>query len=101
MAELKKNKPLDQEERDLAKALDGLDITKLTKPDLKTQKKFKKAAINFVKKETKMNIRIDSFELNEIKKRAEIEGLKYQSFVKSVLHKYITGQLIERNSANN
>ena len=96
MAELTNSKPLDQEEVDLAKALDSLDVTKLTKPDLRAQKKFKKAAINFVKKETKMNIRIDSFELNEIKKRAEIEGLKYQSFVKSVLHKYITGQLIER-----
>ncbi len=100
MSELAKNKPLDQEEIDLEKALDSLDVAKLAKPDLKTQKKLKKAAINFVKKETKMNIRIDSFELNEIKKRAAIEGLKYQSFVKSVLHKYITGQLIERKSAN-
>jgi len=101
MSELAKNKPLDQEEIDLEKALDSLDVTKLAKPDLETRKKLKEAAINFVKKETKMNIRIDSFELNEIKKCAAIEGLKYQSFVKSVLHKYITGQLIERKSANN
>ncbi len=101
MSELAKNKPLNQEEIDLEKALDSLDVTKLAKPDLNTQKKLKEAAMNFVKKETKMNIRIDSFELNEIKKRAAIEGLKYQSFVKSVLHKYITGQLIERKSANN
>ena len=42
-----------------------------------------------------MNIRIDSFELEKIKERAAREGLRYQTFVKSVLHKYITGQLIE------
>jgi predicted DNA binding CopG/RHH family protein len=24
------------------------------------------------------------------------EGLKYQTFVKSVLHKYVTGQLVEK-----
>jgi predicted DNA binding CopG/RHH family protein len=45
-----------------------------------------------------MNIRIDPLELDEIKKRAAVEGLKYQSLVKSVLHKYVTGQLIERKA---
>jgi len=40
-----------------------------------------------------MNIRIDPFELEKIKEKARTEGLKYQTFVKSVLHKYITGQL--------
>jgi predicted DNA binding CopG/RHH family protein len=46
-----------------------------------------------------MNIRISSSELNKIKQRAEIEGLKYQTFVKSVLHKYITGQLTDKSIA--
>ena len=57
----------------------------------------KKAAKEFIKKETKMNIRIDHFELDKIKERAKKEGLKYSSLVRSVLHKYITGQLIEKN----
>ncbi len=98
MAKSKKTRHLDQEEYDLENALKDIDVSKLSKPDSKTQNKFKSAATNFVKKETKMNIRIDPLELNEIKKRAEIEGLKYQSLVKSILHKYITGQLIERNT---
>ena len=42
-----------------------------------------------------MNIRISSSELEKIKAVALQEGLKYQTFIKSVLHKYITGQLIE------
>ena len=45
--------------------------------------------------ETKMNIRISSHELDKIKAIAEKEGLKYQTFIKSILHKYITGQLVE------
>ena len=94
----KKVKNLDAEENDLEKVLDNIDVKTLSKPDKETQNMFKAAAKNFIKKETKMNIRIDQFELNEIKKRAEIEGLKYQTLVKSVLHKYITGQLIERKA---
>lgn len=49
-----------------------------------------------IKPETKMNIRIDSQELELIKLKAKQEGLKYQTFVKSILHKYITGQLVEK-----
>jgi predicted DNA binding CopG/RHH family protein len=44
-----------------------------------------------------MNIRIDAAELEKIKRQAEKEGLRYQTLIKSVLHKYITGQLVERD----
>ena len=46
-----------------------------------------------------MNIRIDPVELGKIKEQAAKEGLKYQSFIKSILHKYITGQLVEKEKA--
>ena len=42
-----------------------------------------------------MNIRISSSKLDKIKAKAEQEDLKYQTFIKSILHKYITGQLKE------
>jgi len=44
-----------------------------------------------------MNIRIESEELERIKGQAAKEGLPYQTLVKSVLHKYVTGQLVERD----
>ena len=44
-----------------------------------------------------MNIRIDANELEKIKQQAEREGLRYQTLVKSVLRKYVTGQLVERD----
>lgn len=91
-----RTKFLNSEERDLDDALKKIELKKLKKPTLKEQKQFKKAAKEFIKKETKMNIRIDPFELNKIKKRAQKEGLKYSTFIKSILHKYLTGQLVEK-----
>ncbi len=87
---------LDQEEKDLEDAIDQLDCSTLQKPTIEEQRIFKTAAKDFVKKETKMNIRIDPLELSKIKERAEIEGLRYSTFVKSILHKYLTGQLVEK-----
>ncbi len=87
---------MDSEERDLDDALNEIDINTLKRPTLKEQKQFKGAAKQFAKKETKMNIRIDPFELDRIKERASSEGLKYSTFIKSVLHKYLTGQLVEK-----
>lgn len=90
------NEYLDEEEKDLMESLESIDIKNLPKPTKAEQTMFKAAAKAYKKKETKMNIRIDEFELEKIKEFADNEGLKYQSFVKSVLHKYITGQLVER-----
>ena len=86
---------IDNEEKELMDSLENIDLTKI-KSDTKNSKLLQKSAKAFVKKEeTKMNIRISSNELDKIKARAEQEGLKYQTFIKSILHKYITGQLVE------
>jgi predicted DNA binding CopG/RHH family protein len=90
-------KYLDEEEKDLEKAIESIDVTKIRKPSPKLQKQLKKAARDHLKKETKMNIRIDPFELDKIKKNAKREGLRYQTFIKSILHKYLTGQLVEKD----
>ena len=86
---------IDNEEKELMDSLDAIDLSQI-KNDEENSKLLKKSAKAFVKKEeTKMNIRISSSELEKIKAAALQEGLKYQTFIKSVLHKYITGQLIE------
>ena len=89
-------KTLDESEKDLEQALDELDVTTIKKSSVKTKNKFKAAARAHLNQNEKMNIRIDAAELNKIKQYAQTEGLKYQTFVKSVLHKYITGQLVEK-----
>ena len=92
-------KYIDNEEKILMESLSDIDLNSLQN-DNENIKLLQSSAKEFVKqKETKMNIRISSSELDKIKKRAEIEGLKYQTFVKSILHKYITGQLTDKRVA--
>jgi len=98
---MKNNKYIDEEEKELFESMDSMDYSKLSAPTEEEQLFFKTASQNYIKKETKMNIRIDEFELSKIKEFADNEGLKYQTFVKSVLHKYITGQLIEKRRIKN
>jgi len=85
---------LDDEEKELIETFNNSNTIKRI-PSKEEQEDLKKSAKRFLSKETKMNIRIDPVELNLIKEKAKDEGLKYQTYVKSIIHKYITGQLIE------
>lgn len=88
---------IDEEEKDLMDSLDGINLQDMKKPSDDEQKEFKASAKSFIRNNTKMNIRIDPLELEKIKEEAARSGLKYQTFVKSVLHKYLTGQLVEKD----
>ncbi len=90
-----KNNFIDNEEKKEMEIWNDVDATQY-ESDTENIQQLKSMAKEYVKKhETKMNIRISKEELDKIKERAEHEGLKYQTFIKSVLHKYITGQLVE------
>jgi predicted DNA binding CopG/RHH family protein len=89
-------KYIDREEKDLMQDIEKVDTRKLPRPSQKAQDQLKRTAKRHVDKESKMNIRIDPYELSKLKAKAEMEGLKYQTLIKSVLHKYITGQLVEK-----
>lgn len=94
-------KYIDNEEKDLIKSYERIDLKKAGKPARKRQNELKRAAKNYIMKETKMNIRINPIELEKIKNKAKQEGLKYSTLVKSVLHKYVTGQLMEKRAPYN
>jgi predicted DNA binding CopG/RHH family protein len=98
MSENKINGYIDEEEKDLMESIDSLDLNNTPNPDVETNNMFKEAATAYLKQDAKMNIRINASELERIKEQASAEGLKYQSFVKSVLHKYLNGQLVEKSS---
>ena len=57
--------------------------------------KYQEAARYMMKKDARLNIRISSHDLESLQKRAMEEGLAYQTFVGSLLHKYVTGRLVE------
>ena len=55
------------------------------------------AADKYVKKDKRISIRVYGDDLLQIKKIAEREGLPYQTLITSVLHKFATGLLSNRN----
>ena len=46
-------------------------------------------------KDKRVNIRISSRDLDDIQARAAEEAIPYQTLMASVLHKYVTGRLVE------
>jgi predicted DNA binding CopG/RHH family protein len=56
-----------------------------------------KYARNTLKKDKRLNIRISERDLNELQKKALIEGLPYQTYISSIIHKFVNGKLIEAN----
>jgi predicted DNA binding CopG/RHH family protein len=55
-----------------------------------------KATLGDQKKEARVNIRMTEHELSLVKSAAEREGMPYQTLMSSILHKYLTGQLVDR-----
>ncbi len=58
-------------------------------------RKYQDAAKAMMKKDARLNIRISSHDLQGLQKRAMQDGLPYQTFVSSLLHKYVAGRLVE------
>ena len=57
-------------------------------------------ARNTLKKDKRVNIRISSMVLDEIQTRAVEDGMPYQTLISSILHRFITGRLIEKPRSN-
>ena len=57
------------------------------------KKELEAIASNTFKKDKRINIRISNRDLTAIQSRASEEGIPYQTFVSSIIHKYISGSL--------
>jgi predicted DNA binding CopG/RHH family protein len=84
---------LDKEEQELIGSLDqpGWQPAGQDKVEL-----FTKAAKVTALKDKRVNIRMTTNDYENIKYRAADEGLPYQSLISSVVHRYLTGQLVAR-----
>lgn len=49
-------------------------------------------------KDRRVNIRLSSGDLQDIQARALQEGMPYQTLIASVLHRYVSGRLTEREA---
>ena len=90
-------KKLDNFEKELLDAFEQGQLKSIspTKSDLT---KYKAAATTTFLKEKRINIRLSSPDLMDIQARALEEGLPYQTLIASILHKYVSGRLIEKSS---
>jgi len=87
---------LDAEEKDMLRSLERGEWK--TVPNIKeVREEVKQAAVNYFRKgkEKRISIRVFSKDLEQLRERAEVEGLPYQTLVTSILHKYTTGRLKE------
>ena len=87
----------DKFEQDMLNAYES-GVLKSISPSKSALAKFKAAASATFLKERRVNIRLSSPDLMDIQARALEEGLPYQTFIASVLHKYVSGRLVEKPS---
>ena len=61
-------------------------------------KKYQDYAKATFRKDKRVNIRISEKDLVGIQKKAVEEGLPYQTLISSILHKFLSGRLVEKKS---
>lgn len=68
---------------------------KLSKSKLKA---FREAAGATFIKDRRVNVRLSSADLLDLRARAAEEGIPYQTLIASVIHKFVTGRFVEKPS---
>ena len=87
---------LDKEEQDILHAYEKDDVSSISgvKQEIACYREYAKHTLQ---KNRRINIRISERDLIHIQRRAVEEGLPYQTFISSILHKFITGRLTEKS----
>ena len=87
---------LDAEEREILEAYHGGGL-KPVALSAEAVSRYRTAARAVSRKDRRVNLRLSSTDLDEIKVKAMEEGVPYQTLMASVLHKYVSGQLVGRD----
>lgn len=89
---------LDEEEKDILASYERGEWAPIKNPQQEIRK-LREHARNTLQKDKRINIRMSSKDLDQVQVIAAQEGLPYQTLVSSIIHKYVSGSLIERNKA--
>lgn len=87
---------LDQEEKEILEAFESGTLER-TRDAEALQERHREYADAMFRKDKKINIRLSSYDLRGLQKRALAEGIPYQTLIASVLHKYVSGRLREHS----
>jgi predicted DNA binding CopG/RHH family protein len=88
----------DEEEQEIIVAFEAGKL-KSQKPSPETLERHRSYARSTLSKDQRVNIRLSAKDLEDIKIRAMEEGIPYQTLMGSILHKYVSGKLVEKISA--
>ncbi|MBF0532383.1 MAG: antitoxin [Candidatus Omnitrophica bacterium] len=88
-----KNYKLDPEEKDILESFEQ-GKWKPSKDFDKEAKLIRMAAAQTLRKDSRVNIRIATRDLDGLRSRAAEEGIPYQTLMSSILHKYVVGRLV-------
>jgi predicted DNA binding CopG/RHH family protein len=88
---------LDEFEKDLLTAYEKGEL-KSTSPSEAELAHYKSAAAATFRQKKRVNINLPIPDLMDIQARALEEGVPYQTLIASVVHKYLTGRLVEQPS---
>ncbi len=91
---------LKKEEKALEESLGQEKWKSASKREIDRDVKAAKSFMGGRGKSGRINIRISEEDLALVKEGAAKEGLAYQSHISRILHKYITGQLVDREVIN-
>ena len=87
---------LDEEEKDILESFDR-DEWVPVKNKKQELKKLQLYARNTLTKDKRINIRMSSKDLDQVQTIAAQEGIPYQTLISSIIHKYVSGYLVEKN----
>lgn len=91
-------KKLDQYEKHILSAYERGELKSVltSEASLRRYREYARATLT---KNQRVNIRMSTLDLANIRARAAEEGIPYQTLMASVLHKFATGRLLERKSS--
>jgi predicted DNA binding CopG/RHH family protein len=87
---------LNEEEKQILESYERDEWKSLENARTESQRYQKYAGSTF-QKDRRVNIRVSTKDLEGIQKKAIEEGIPYQTLISSILHKYLSGRLIEKN----
>jgi predicted DNA binding CopG/RHH family protein len=83
------------EEKELISSVENEEWTSVSDVD-SFKKRLMQAAAETAAKDCQINVRVSKRDAEALKTKALEEGIPYQVLVTSILHKYVTGRIIER-----
>ncbi len=87
---------LDSDEKEILSGYENDEYVEISDMEKEIEKHTEYAKATFLKNK-RINIRISQRDLEYIQRRALEEGIPYQTLIASLIHRYISGKLVEKD----